>query len=148
MDGRRLCCFPAVPRGPTAAQPRPNEEGTMRRHLLLAPTFALALERNACTDRNGAAGDHTLDQSGAAYTVGGNFDWWLDAVAVHTSTATGTVVAVGDSITDGYCTGIDSHQRWTDVLAGRLAGSLGVANEGISGNRVTADGAGPSALHR
>jgi lysophospholipase L1-like esterase len=109
---------------------------------------ALALERNACTDRGGAAGDHTLDQAGTAFTQPGNFDWWLDAVAVHTASATGTVVALGDSITDGACTGTDAHQRWTDVLAGRLAGSLGVANEGISGNRLSADGAGPSALHR
>jgi lysophospholipase L1-like esterase len=109
---------------------------------------ALSLERNGCTDRGGAAGDHTLDQSGAAFTTVTNFDWWLDAVAVHTASATGTVVALGDSITDGYCTGVDAHQRWTDVLAGRLAGSLGVANEGISGNRLSADGAGPSALHR
>jgi lysophospholipase L1-like esterase len=109
---------------------------------------ALALERNGCTDRGGAAGDHTLDQSGAAFTTVTNFDWWLDAVAVHTATATGTVVTLGDSITDGACTGVDAHQRWTDVLAARLAGSLGVANEGISGNRLSADGAGPSALHR
>jgi lysophospholipase L1-like esterase len=109
---------------------------------------ALALESNACTDRGGSAGDHTLDQSGAAFTATGNFDWWLDAVAVHTATASGTVVALGDSITDGACTGTDAHQRWTDVLAGRLAGTLGVANEGISGGRITADGAGPSALHR
>jgi lysophospholipase L1-like esterase len=109
---------------------------------------AMALETNGCTDRGGSAGDHTLDQSGAAFTVTGGFDWWLDAVAVHTGTASGAVVALGDSITDGACTGVDAHQRWTDVLAGRLAGSLGVANEGISGNRVTADGAGPSALHR
>jgi lysophospholipase L1-like esterase len=109
---------------------------------------ALALERNACTDRGGSAGDHTLDAGGAAFTVGGNFDWWLDALAVHTGSATGTVVALGDSITDGACTGVDAHQRWTDVLAGRLAGSLGAANQGISGNRLHADGAGPSALNR
>jgi lysophospholipase L1-like esterase len=109
---------------------------------------AMVLETNACTDRGGSAGDHTLDQAGTAFTQTGGFGWWLDAVAVHTASATGTVVALGDSITDGACTSVDAHQRWTDVLAGRLAGSLGVANQGISGNRITADGAGPSALHR
>jgi lysophospholipase L1-like esterase len=109
---------------------------------------ALALETNACTDRGGAAGDHTLDVSGSAFTGTANFDWWLDAVAVDTASATGTVIALGDSITDGYCTGLDAHQRWTDVLAGRLGGSLAVANEGISGNRLEGGGAGPDALSR
>jgi lysophospholipase L1-like esterase len=108
---------------------------------------ALALETNACTGRGGAAGDHTADVSGAAFTTVTNFDWWLDAVAVN-STATGTVIALGDSITDGACTGVDAHQRWTDVLAGRLGGSLAVANEGISGNRLEGGGAGPTALAR
>lgn len=109
---------------------------------------ALALETNACTDRSGAAGDHTLDTDGGAFTTSGAFDWWLDAVAVDTASAAGTVIALGDSITDGACTNLDAHQRWTDVLASRLGGSLGVANEGISGNRLAAAGAGPSALQR
>ncbi|HXA27561.1 MAG TPA: GDSL-type esterase/lipase family protein [Candidatus Angelobacter sp.] len=109
---------------------------------------ALALETNACTDRGGAAGDHTADVAGTAFTGTGNFDWWLDAVAVNTATATGTVIALGDSITDGACTGVNAHQRWTDVLAQRLGGSLGVANEGISGNRLEGGGAGPDALTR
>ena len=109
---------------------------------------ALALETNACTDRGGAAGDHTADVSGAAFTTVSNFDWWLDAVAVETGSATGTVIALGDSITDGYCTGVNAHQRWTDVLAARLGGTLGMANEGISGNRLEGSGAGPNALSR
>lgn len=109
---------------------------------------ALALETNACTDRGGAAGDHTLDVSGTAFTTTGLFDWWLDAVAVDTSSATGTVVALGDSITDGYCTTPDAHQRWTDVLASRLGGALAVANEGISGNRLEGGGSGPDAESR
>lgn len=109
---------------------------------------ALALETNGCTSLTAGAGDHTLDTSGAAFTTTGFFDWWLDAVAVNTSSATGTVVALGDSITDGYCTGGDAHQRWTDVLAARLGGTLGVANEGISGNRLEGGGAGPDALTR
>lgn len=109
---------------------------------------ALALELNGCTSLTSGAGDHTLDVSGSAFTQTGNFDWWLDAVAVNTASATGTVIALGDSITDGYCTGVDAHQRWTDVLASRLTGSLGVANEGISGNRLEGGGAGPDALSR
>ncbi len=63
------------------------------------------------------------------------------------------VVALGDSITDGYRSTTDTNRRWPDLLAERLQAdaplrSLGVLNEGISGNRVLHDGAGPSALAR
>jgi lysophospholipase L1-like esterase len=109
---------------------------------------ALALEGNACTSLTAGAGDHTMDVAGTAFTNTGVFDWWLDSVAVDTTSATGTVVALGDSITDGYCTSFDAHQRWTEVLASRLGGTLGVANEGISGNRLEGGGAGPDAQTR
>ncbi len=78
-----------------------------------------------------------------------------------------TIVALGDSITDGVLTTIDANQRWTDFLARRLQASrgglvpgetpsdaqalapqllvarqIGVANRGISGNRLLRDFAG------
>ena len=64
-----------------------------------------------------------------------------------------TCAAFGDSITDGYRSTVDANHRWPDYLAQRLQGSgvlsgLAVANEGISGNRVLADGYGPNALSR
>jgi lysophospholipase L1-like esterase len=62
-----------------------------------------------------------------------------------------TVVAFGDSITDGVGATKNMNTRWPDVLARRLnAGNAvwGMANEGISGNQVLADGAGQSALAR
>ncbi len=63
------------------------------------------------------------------------------------------VVAVGDSITDGYASGDDRNRRWPDALAARLRafptlGDWGVANLGISGNRVLADGLGPRLVER
>lgn len=56
-------------------------------------------------------------------------------------TADGTVVAFGDSITDGYHSTIGSNERWPNYLARRLDALLGdrapgVVDEGISGNRV------------
>ncbi len=65
----------------------------------------------------------------------------------------GAVVAFGDSITDGFRSTPDTNRRWPDVLAGRLQAekhlrAVGVLNEGISGNRVLHDGAGPNALAR
>jgi lysophospholipase L1-like esterase len=67
-----------------------------------------------------------------------------------------TVVALGDSITDGSRSTPDANHRWPDDLATRLAGDadakaagvLGLVNVGISGNRVLLDGIGPNAVSR
>lgn len=63
----------------------------------------------------------------------------------------GALVALGDSITDGFNSTSDTNNRWPDHLARRVqaaGGRLGVLNVGIDGNRVLADGAGVSALAR
>lgn len=98
-------------------------------------------------------GDHTGEES-AANWAGTTGSWfYLDAVTVRAPSTTGTVVALGDSITDGWQSSTDLDRRWPDYLARRLRTSTattvrGVANEGISGNKVLADGAGRSALNR
>ncbi|MGW1130223.1 SGNH/GDSL hydrolase family protein [Streptomyces griseoluteus] len=77
--------------------------------------------------------------------------WYLDAVSVRPAhPRAGAVVALGDSITDGWGSTPGLDRRWPDDLARRLrADGTGVANEGISGNRVlTGDGGGPSAGRR
>ncbi|GHB78180.1 SGNH hydrolase [Streptomyces viridiviolaceus] len=99
-----------------------------------------------------AQGDHTAEE-GAENWTGTTGSWfYLDAVTVRTPARTGAVAALGDSITDGWQSSGDLNRRWPDYLARRLerAGSdiRGVANEGISGNKVLADGAGQSALNR
>jgi lysophospholipase L1-like esterase len=68
--------------------------------------------------------------------------WWLDLVTADRPAAAGTLVALGDSITDGYNAYGPPGQRWTDVLAARLnalprTSRLAVANAGISGNTVS-----------
>ncbi|MFD8390709.1 SGNH/GDSL hydrolase family protein [Streptomyces sp. NPDC059680] len=98
-------------------------------------------------------GDHTAEESGTEWTRTTRSWWYLDAVSVRPSRrATGAVVALGDSITDGRHSTMDRNRRWPDYLARRLntahAAVRGVADEGISGNRVLADGIGQSALHR
>lgn len=67
----------------------------------------------------------------------------------------GAVVTFGDSITDGGSAGIDTIQRWPDLLAERFAAAgipLGIVNAGICGNRILHDqpelGFGPAALAR
>jgi len=71
-------------------------------------------------------------------------------VDVDAATATGVVVALGDSITDGATSTINAFRSWPDRLAERLApaGKLAVVNTGIGGNRLLRYGTGPSALAR
>jgi lysophospholipase L1-like esterase len=64
-----------------------------------------------------------------------------------------TIVAFGDSITDGWHSTSGTHNTWPDLLAARLQANpatrnLAVINEGIGGNRVLHDGWGPNALAR
>jgi lysophospholipase L1-like esterase len=64
-----------------------------------------------------------------------------------------SVVALGDSITDGHGATTNGNDRWTDVLAVRLQAttktqSIGVSNQGIGGNHLLTDGLGPNALAR
>ena len=64
-----------------------------------------------------------------------------------------SVVALGDSITDGHGATTDGNDRWTDVLARRLqenksTRNVGVVNQGIGGNHLLTDGLGPNVLAR
>src|SRR5438045_2921719 len=77
---------------------------------------------------------------------------FLSGVEVEAARAK-TVVVLGDSISDGVGSTAGANRRWPDLLAERLNARSGgthwgVVNHGISGNRVLADGAGPSALAR
>ncbi|GII30343.1 SGNH/GDSL hydrolase family protein [Planotetraspora mira] len=100
-----------------------------------------------------AAGDHTAEEGAANWTDPIGSWHWLDAISVETSTAISSVVTLGDSITDGWASTADRNRRWPDHLSRRLQAASGitvkgVANEGISGNKVLADGAGQAALNR
>jgi lysophospholipase L1-like esterase len=79
--------------------------------------------------------------------------WFLSGVDVAATAGASTVVAFGDSITDGHGSTADRNDRWPDDLARRLQAApaghdIGVVNTGIGGNRVLQDGLGPSALAR
>lgn len=78
--------------------------------------------------------------------------WYqLSAVAVGGGSSAGTVIAIGDSITDSYMSPVDGNARWPDVLATRLhasGSSLAVVNQGLGGNRILNDVVGPRLLYR
>ncbi len=77
--------------------------------------------------------------------------FFLARIEVLAPREAGAIVAIGDSITDGTASTIDTNNRWPNHLARRLAAAgirMSVLNAGIGGNRVLADGVGPGALAR
>lgn len=97
------------------------------------------------------AGDHAADAGGDAFTWTTTSWPFLSGVDVATPKAE-SVVALGDSITDGSYSTADTNQRWPDLLSARLNACLpgaGVLNAGITSNRITAGTeTNPSALDR
>lgn len=112
-----------------------------------------ARQASYLTPPNG--GDQTTDVEGSKLSEKTTSRPYLTGIDVRTTGDFGTVVALGDSITDGFqgqapdgrpetVEGIDQNVRYPDFLAERLRSAgkpLGVINAGISGNRLLRDGA-------
>lgn len=116
--------------------------GTVTGHNLATQTSYLS-----------TAGNHAGEDSATAFTTTIQNWYWLEGVQLTEPKQIETVVALGDSITDGFRSTPSTNRRWPDDLARRLlaepvAKQQGVLNEGISGNKVLTDGAGVSALAR
>jgi lysophospholipase L1-like esterase len=99
------------------------------------------------------AGDHSGEDAGTAFTKVIKNWYWLESVSLTVPKNVGTVVALGDSITDGAYSTSNTNRRWPDDLARRLlqlpvAQQMGVLNEGIAGNEVRQDRLGVSAMAR
>lgn len=99
-----------------------------------------------------AKGDKTATNTIAAIDETYSY-LWLAAVDVVAPADAFAVVALGDSITDGFGTTNDANMAWPSLLAVRFGNSsnmndIAVLNKGISGNEVLRDGAGVSALAR
>lgn len=114
-----------------------------------------------------APGPFAADETGLPFLLP-TFKWaLLGGIDVYAPRGARSVVALGDSITDGFqdapeqARTMGANQRYPDYLARRLlrAGhnTIGVLNSGISGNQVTRDaenpeqmqlGFGPSAQNR
>lgn len=88
----------------------------------------------------GASGDYTRAASmDDAHEIA--FWHYLTAIDISGGDAGSTIVTVGDSITDGVGSTVDTNNRWPNLLALRLRNEAGlptyaVANAGLSGNRV------------
>lgn len=96
----------------------------------------------------GAASFDMLEKmSGRRYAA----RFFLSEVDVAGAKPIKTVVAFGDSITDGMGSTPDTNRRWPDYLARRIVQAklnFAVVNQGIGGNQVLANGMGDSALSR
>lgn len=79
--------------------------------------------------------------------------YFLTGVSIAQSGHARAVVAFGNSITDGVRSTPNANAEWPSDLAARLQSrrdldDVAVINEGISGNRILHENAGPSALKR
>ncbi|MBB5716686.1 GDSL-type esterase/lipase family protein [Sphingomonas aerophila] len=99
-----------------------------------------------------AAGDHSADPD---LPTAERVERWyqLAGIEVQAPANAEAIVAIGDSITDGYGVKADTYTRWTDRLAQRLSASpatrhMALVNTGIGGNRVLLDGSGPNLVAR
>lgn len=98
---------------------------------------------------------HGDQVSAAKFTNPVKVDHWFQVseVDVETASGGGSIVALGDSITDGHASTTNGNDRWTDVLAERLqqspaTRSIGVVNKGVGGNHLLTNGLGPNVLAR
>lgn len=88
-----------------------------------------------------ATGNHTAEADGASFTSTATSWWGVIGIDAERADAPGTLVALGDSITDGNDPP-DINNRWPDYFATRLQGEgilVGVLNAGIGANQVTQD---------
>jgi lysophospholipase L1-like esterase len=79
--------------------------------------------------------------------------YFILGVEVLSSVKANVVVAIGDSITDGFGTPPGANRRWTDFVSRRLladssAGAVSVLNVGVAGGRMLTNGVGIKGLDR
>ena len=98
---------------------------------------------------------HGNQVSSADLVNASKVDHWyiISGVDVTTPPQGFSIVALGDSITDGHAATTNGNDRWTDILARRLQGDavtqyVGVLNQGIGCNQLITVGLWPIALAR
>ncbi len=111
-----------------------------------APTnHATALHNTYTTD-----GDATAKAAFEEPKVTQSY-YYLAGIDVMAPANSFAVVTYGDSITDGARSSNESNHSWPALLAVRMAAkketaNIGIANEGIGGNRVLRDSAGAAGI--
>ncbi|MFG2212065.1 SGNH/GDSL hydrolase family protein [Streptomyces sp. NPDC048638] len=88
------------------------------------------------------SGDRTGEREGAGFPE--TLTIWPFLTGVDVDGGPGSIVALGDSITDGVQSTSGANRRWPDVLARRFQTQsalprYGVLNHGVSANRIVTD---------
>ena len=131
------------------------------------PTGPATFHEGGFTTTYRAVGEHLRDRDGAAYAGETSHSWYylagVDVAGMGgggggsrsggREDSAGTVVALGDSITDGAISTPGADNRYPDELAERLVEAgrpVGIVNVGINGNKVRTDSTclGESAVNR
>jgi lysophospholipase L1-like esterase len=90
-------------------------------------------------DTGPGRGDHTADVTGGSFLQSTANRYFLMGLDAYVPGAQGTVIAFGDSITDGMLSDRDRYNDYPNRLAARFNAAgyrVGVVNAGISGNTV------------
>ena len=119
----------------------PGDSGTLTTHANALHTTYISRE-----------GDATAAPSIADAATSRSW-YWISDVEVLAPADAAAIVTLGDSITDGTASTVDTDRSWPAFLARRLAANqatsnLAVLNEGIAGNGISREIAGPNALAR
>ena len=89
------------------------------------------------------SGDRTADPSGLLFGQTSLGWFFLSGIDVYAPDSPGSLVMLGDSITDGAYEVPETNTRWPDFVAARLdalGANMGVLNQGINSNTVTRAG--------
>jgi lysophospholipase L1-like esterase len=118
----------------------PEETGIPTEHRLGLHTTYIS--------KGNTAGYETMPDTETTFTY-----FWIAGIDVLAPKEAFAIVALGDSITDGFSTTLNENRAWPTLLAKRLNANpntrhISVVNQGISGNQVLRDGAGISVLAR
>lgn len=116
--------------------------------VMRAETFHYLAAGDNFVAQGDVAGAPDLSQSTVIHSW-----YFFDGIDVAAAAGSYSIVALGDSITDGWKSTPNANHRWPDFLASRLQAdasykNVGVLNTGIGGNRVLNEGYGPSTISR
>jgi len=142
FDGRRSVVIPPGSEATSDSVPLAVAPATRLAVSIFLPRPTGPATQHADAEQSSyvATGAHVLG-GGAPFRVRTSSWYFLDGVDVlGARRALGSVIALGDSITDGVGSKFGKNERWPNDLARRLnalpGSTLAVVDEGIGGNRV------------